>query len=93
MTIGMQQHAVLGSVAATKGSPNDVMVMPSRQFGDLLVADRTETILRFPQIEQRPSSLQFLCHLHAQTFLEVEFPSRVIRSRNLLPHSRTQQRR
>ena len=79
MTIGMQQHAVLGSVAAAERSPNDVMVMPSRQFGDLLVADRTEPVLRFPQMEQPPSSSQVLCHLHAQAFLEVEFPSWVLR--------------
>lgn len=75
----MQEHPVVRRIAATVGPPDDVMVMPSRQSGHLLVTKRAETVLLFPEVQQLPSSFEIVCHLHAQAFLEVHFPLGVIR--------------
>jgi hypothetical protein len=34
------------------------MVVPSRQFGNLLIAERTETLLLFPEVEEFPFSFE-----------------------------------
>lgn len=53
--------------------------MPSRQFGDLLIAERTETLLLFPEVEEFPFSFEGVHHLHAKALLEVHFPFGIIR--------------
>ncbi len=65
VAVGMQKDSVLCRIAAPMGPPDDVMVMPSRHAGDFLVADRAETGLLLPQIQQLPSALEVVCHLHA----------------------------
>jgi hypothetical protein len=80
VTIGVQEHSVRCRLTTPMGPPDDMMVMPSRQSGDLLVADRTETLLLFPQIQQLPSTFQGLYHFHAEAFFEVHFPWRVLKS-------------
>ena len=74
MTVRMQEHPIVRRIAATVGSPDGVMVMPSRQSGHFLVTNRAETVLLFPEVQQLPSSFEIVCHLHAQAFLEVHFP-------------------
>jgi hypothetical protein len=39
MAVGMQEHTVICRIATSIGPPNDMMVVPSRQAGDFLVAD------------------------------------------------------
>src|SRR6266481_689172 len=75
----MHEHAVLNRVFATVSSPHDVVVVPPRHRGDLLVADRTDTALILPEQTQSPSAHQGPGHLHAQAFLEVRFPTGVVR--------------
>ena len=70
----MHEHVVLDRVFAPVGSPLDVVVVPPRYRGDLLVADRTEPLLLLPEQPQRPAARQGPGHLHAQAFLEVRFP-------------------
>ena len=79
MTGGMQEHPVVCRITASVGPPDDVMIMPARQSGDLLMADRAKTLLVFPEIQQLPSAFQVVCHLHAYAFFEVHFPLGVIR--------------
>ena len=45
----MEQYQVVGRVAAAVRSPNKVMGMPSRQFGNLLAAGRTHPLLFSPE--------------------------------------------
>jgi len=54
VTVGMQEHSIIRRIAATIGPPDGVMVMPSRQSGNFLVADGAETILLFPEVQQLP---------------------------------------
>jgi hypothetical protein len=61
------------------GPPDYMMVVPSRESGDLLAANRTETVLVFPQVQQLPSAFESVRHLHAEAFFKVHFPLRVIR--------------
>src|SRR5690349_11897609 len=75
----MEKDTVFGLVRAAIGSPNQVMIVPTGECGDFLVADRAETVLFFPQAKQWPPTLEVLDHLDAEAFLEVEFPLRVIR--------------
>ena len=79
MTVRMQEHPIVRRIAATVGSPDGVMVMPSRQSGHFLVTKRAETVLLVPEGQQLPSSFEIVCHLHAQAFLEVHFPLGVVR--------------
>jgi hypothetical protein len=65
VTVGMQEHTVGCRIAAPMGLPDAVMVVPSRQSGDFLVADRAETVLLLPQVQQLPSAFEVVCHLHA----------------------------
>src|SRR5208337_2313059 len=41
MAVRMHQHAVLDRILAPMGSPHDMVVVPPRHRGDLLVANRT----------------------------------------------------
>src|SRR6516165_11698398 len=75
----MHEHMVLNRVGAPMGSPLDVVVVPPRYRGYLLVADRTDPTLLLPEQPQRPAAQQGPGHLHAQALLEVRFPGRIIR--------------
>src|SRR6266511_1522310 len=75
----VEQYSVFCAVCATFCSPSDVMVVPSRQLGDFLVAQRADTPLFFPDLQQLPSSAEFVCHFEAQALFKVDFPRRVIR--------------
>ena len=65
MTGGMQEHPVVCRIAAPVGPPDSVMVVPSRESGDRLVADAAEPILLLPQVPQLPSTFEVVRHLHA----------------------------
>ena len=55
--------------------------MPFRQVRQRLKTDRTETALRFPQVQQFASSLEVVCHCHPEALFKVDFPGRVERIR------------
>ena len=74
VAVRVQEDTVLCRVPAPMRSPDDVMVVPSRESGDLLVTERTETVLLFPQVQQLPSAFEGVGHLHAEAFFEVHFP-------------------
>src|SRR5712691_11129132 len=79
MAGGMQEHPVVCRITASVGPPDDVMLVPARQSGDLLMADRAKTLLGFPEGQQLPSALQVVCHLHAYACFEVHFPLGIVR--------------
>ena len=79
VTGGMQEHTVICRIAPPIDPPDPVMVMPSRESGNRLVTDGTETVLLFPQVQQLPSAFEGMCHFHAEAFFKVHFPLRVIR--------------
>src|SRR5208337_1470860 len=72
MAFRVHQHAVLERILAPIGSPHDMVVVPPRHRGDLLVANRTDTALLLPEQPQSPSAHQGPGHLHAETFLGAE---------------------
>ena len=55
------------------------MAVPACDFGDLLLTDRTETTLFFPEVQEPSFSFERADHLHIKPFLEVGFPGRIIR--------------
>src|SRR5258708_39057449 len=55
-----------------------MVVVPSCECGDLLLTDRTETFLLFPEGEQLPFPLELVYHLHAEAFFNVLFPSGIV---------------
>ena len=55
------------------------MAMPSRDFGDLLVADWAQAALFFPEMDEPLFPFVGIYHLHVETFFIVAFPLRVIR--------------
>jgi len=74
MAVRVEEHTVVCIVSAASGSPDDVMIVPTRETSDFLVADRANPILLFPEVKQLSSSPEIICHFHAQTFFEVDFP-------------------
>jgi len=54
------------------------MAMPSGNLGDLLVADRAESSLLFPEREQPAFSFERCLHANIEAFLKVAFPRRVV---------------
>ena len=78
VTVGMQEYPIVCRITATMGPPDDMMVVPSCQLGDLLMAHGAETLLLFPQGQQLPPAFEVVCHLHAEAFLEVHFPWGVV---------------
>lgn len=57
------------------------MAVPSSNLGDLLVADRAESFLLFPEREQPAFSFERCLHANIETFLKVAFPLKIIRVR------------
>ncbi len=50
------------------------MVVPSSQFGNLLVTDGTDAILFFPKANELASTMEGSYHLQTETVFEVGFP-------------------
>ena len=73
----MQENPVGCMVCASFALPDEVMVVPSRDLGDLLLAHRTYPVLLFPEMPQLPSSRQVVCHFDAKAFFKVHFPGRI----------------
>ncbi len=79
MTLRMEEQTVLGCIRATMRSPNNVVVVPPSEFGDFLVADRTEAVLFLPEANELASLSEIVHHFEAKSLLKVGFPSRVVR--------------
>ena len=79
MAFWVKEDAIICLISAAVASPLNVVAMPSCEFSDLAVTERTEAALLFPEMEQRPFSLQVLYHLYVKPFFKVRLPFRVIR--------------
>ncbi len=78
MAFWVEKDAVLCSILAPQTSPDDVVAVPPRQFGDFLVTEWTEAALLSPEGEQFPFPFKVVCHFHIETFFKVRLPFRVI---------------
>ncbi len=56
MAVRVELHPVLSSICPSIYPSDDMVIVPSRQFGNLLVADWTETVLLFPEGDELPLS-------------------------------------
>lgn len=54
------------------------MAVPSGDLGDLLVTDRTEAVLLFPQVTEPAPPFQSGLNIHVQTFFKIRFPGQII---------------
>src|SRR6266704_238286 len=81
VAVGVQEDTVLRGISAPMHPPDTMMVVPSCESGDLLVADRAETVLVFPQVQQLPPASARVCHLPAVALVEVLFPLGLLRVR------------
>src|ERR1700676_5022759 len=79
MAIGMQEHAVVCFISAPFASPDDMMAVPSCQFGDFPGAEWAEATLLFPEIEQLPFPFEVMCHFPIETFFKVGLPFEIVR--------------
>ena len=55
-----------------------MMAVPSCEFGDLLLADRTHSFLLFPQSDELSFPLEIVDHFDAEAFFKVLFPSGIV---------------
>jgi len=65
MAVRVKQHAVLLPIRSPIYPTYDMVIVPSREFGNLLATDGTETVLLFPEVNELPFPLQVVCHLDA----------------------------
>src|SRR5260370_34192325 len=73
----VQKNPVSCMMCASFALPDNVVVVPSRYLGDLLLAHRTYSFLFFPEVTQLPPSREVLCHFDAEAFFKIHFPFRV----------------
>ena len=78
MAIGMEQNPILGGIFPSVHTPHNMVVVPPCELGDLLLTDRTETFLLFPEGDQLPFPLEIVYHLDAEAFFKVLFPSGIV---------------
>ena len=76
---GMEQHQVARRVASAVRAPDNVVDLSLTIGHDRLVAYRAAACLCAPQRVLPSYAVQGLLHGHAQAFLEIQFPGRVIR--------------
>ena len=50
VAVGVQEDTVVCGIPTPMRPPDHVMVVPSGESGDLLVANRAETVLWLPQV-------------------------------------------
>ena len=55
-----------------------MMVVPSCECGDLLLADRTQSFLLFPQSDELSFPFEIVDHLDAEAFFKVLFPGGIV---------------
>ena len=79
VAVGMEKDPIFRAVTAAMRSPHDMLGVPSSQRRDLLTAYGTDTVLRFPEIQQLSTASQVGFHLHTQSVFEVFLPVRVVR--------------
>jgi len=84
MAVGVEEYAVVCFIFATFASPDDMMAVPSCQFSDSPVAERAETTLLLPEMEQLPFPFEVVCHFHIETLFKVGLPFEGIRIRCIL---------
>src|SRR5437879_3106950 len=78
VAIRMEEDAVVSFVSSSQAFPHNVMTVPSCERGDFLGAERAETVLLFPEVEQFPSPFQVVCHFHIETLFKVGLPFGII---------------
>src|SRR2546421_12868169 len=74
MAGGVKEHSVFRMVCASFASPDEMMAMPSSDFGDSLVAQWADSVLLLPDREKASFPSQVPFHLHVETFFKVRFP-------------------
>ncbi len=75
----MKQYPVFRGIAAAVGSLHEVMAMPARELGDLLSADRAESILLPPKVQQLFSALEVVGHFDTESVFKVHLPGGIVR--------------
>ena len=78
MAIGMKQDPIVGCIFPSIHSPYKMVVVPSCELGDLLLADWTESLLLFPEGKQLPFPFEIVYHLDAEAFFKVLFPGGIV---------------
>lgn len=78
MTVGVQQHLIVKGVLSPVYPPNEVMAMPPGFAGNLLLTERTKTLLGLPEVEQLSFASEVIHGLGVQSLFKVGFPLGVI---------------
>ena len=78
VAIRMEQNPIVGAIFPSIRPPHKMVVMPSCEFGDLLLTDWTQPFLFFPEGDQLPFPLEIVYHLDAEAFFKVLFPSGIV---------------
>ena len=79
MAIGMKEYEIVCPVCTPFTSPDHVMTVPSSDFGDCVIAHRTEPFLFLPKMQKSSFTGQVLLCFYIETFFKVGFPGRVER--------------
>jgi hypothetical protein len=78
VTVGMQQHSILGPVRSSTRTRDDVVVVPPRRGCDELAAHPAASLLVAPEVKRLPTAPELGRHLSTQTGGKVVLPGRII---------------
>ena len=78
MTIGMEDEQVGKMICSSIDPLKNVMDVPSGFFRDLLVTDRTSSLLVSPQSDELFPFKPTLMPLESHSFVEVSFPGWIV---------------
>jgi hypothetical protein len=76
VAIGVKQRQIGDRLLAAISAPEKMVDVPTRFFGDLLGANRTDSFLAKPEAKQLPSFLQVVEHFQTQPAFEVSWSSK-----------------
>ena len=78
MAVRMEQHPVFEGITAPVDTPVDVVIVPTRFFGDAFAADGTEAALQAPLLTQARSVFQVGQDSVVLTLFEVHLPDGIV---------------
>lgn len=79
MAMWMQQYQVIHRFRASISSPLNLVEIPSGFFGDVLLAQRTDSGLTKPEAKQSFAIFEVVQHVKTGSFFKVDFPVGIVR--------------
>ena len=78
VTVGVKQDPIFCCVFPSVDPPQHMVIVPSCEFGDLLLTNMTKPFLFLPEGDQLLFPLEIVHHFDAEAFFKVLFPGGIV---------------